>query len=52
MRLESLYRQKLAALAKLKQSILQKAFSGELTAEPKGSRALLPLREKVARSAG
>jgi type I restriction enzyme S subunit len=33
-RLESLYRQKLAALAELKQSILQKAFAGELTAEP------------------
>lgn len=28
--LESLYRQKLAAIAELKQSILQKAFSGEL----------------------
>ena len=30
-RLESLYRQKLAAIAELKQSILQKAFAGELT---------------------
>jgi type I restriction enzyme S subunit len=30
-RLESLYRQKLAAIAELKQSILQKAFSGQLT---------------------
>ncbi len=33
-RLASLYRQKLAALAELKQSILQKAFSGELTSAP------------------
>ncbi len=33
-RLESIYQQKLAALAELKQSILQKAFAGELTAEP------------------
>jgi len=31
-RLESLYRRKLAALAELKQSLLQKAFAGELTA--------------------
>jgi type I restriction enzyme, S subunit len=30
-RLESLYRRKLAALSELKQSILQKAFAGELT---------------------
>eukprot|EP01037_Dinobryon_pediforme_P002440 gene2440-2478_t len=29
--LESLYRQKLAAIAELKQSLLQKAFAGELT---------------------
>ncbi len=29
--LESIYRQKLAAIAELKQSILQKAFSGQLT---------------------
>lgn len=33
-RLESIYRQKLDSLAELKQSILQKAFAGELTAEP------------------
>ena len=33
-RLEALYQNKLAALAELKQSILQKAFSGELTALP------------------
>jgi type I restriction enzyme S subunit len=33
MRLESIYQQKLAALAELKQSILQKAFAGELTAQ-------------------
>jgi len=32
-RLESIYQQKLTALAELKQSILQKAFAGELTAE-------------------
>jgi type I restriction enzyme S subunit len=32
-RLESICSQKLAALAELKQSLLQKAFSGELTAE-------------------
>ena len=31
--LESIYRQKLAALTELKQSILRKAFAGELTAE-------------------
>jgi len=31
--LETIYQQKLTALAELKQSILQKAFSGELTAE-------------------
>jgi type I restriction enzyme, S subunit len=32
-RLETIYRQKLAALKELKQSILQKAFIGELTAD-------------------
>ena len=32
-RLESIYRQKLAALNELKQTILQKAFTGELTAD-------------------
>jgi len=31
--LEAIYQQKLSALAELKQSILQKAFAGELTAE-------------------
>ena len=31
-RLEVIYQQKLTALAELKQSLLQKAFSGELTA--------------------
>jgi type I restriction enzyme, S subunit len=30
--LESLYTRKLAAIAELKQSLLQKAFSGQLTA--------------------
>ena len=33
-RLEANYQQKLVALAELKQSILQRAFSGELTAQP------------------
>ena len=32
-RLEAIYQQKLAALTELKQSILQKAFTGELTAD-------------------
>ena len=32
-RLETIYRKKLSALAELKQSILQKAFTGELTAD-------------------
>ena len=32
-RIETIYRQKLAALNELKQSILQKAFTGELTAD-------------------
>jgi len=32
-RLEAIYRRKLAALTELKQSILQKAFTGELTAD-------------------
>ncbi|MGH6795741.1 MAG: restriction endonuclease subunit S, partial [Methylocella sp.] len=33
-RLEAIYQQKLAALAELKQAILQKAFAGELTSAP------------------
>jgi type I restriction enzyme S subunit len=33
--LETIYRQKLTALKELKQSILQKAFTGELTTEIK-----------------
>ena len=33
-RLEAIYQQKLDSLAELKQSILQKAFAGELTAQP------------------
>ena len=42
-RLEAVYRQKLAALNELKQSILQKAFTGELTADtPK------TVKEKIA----
>ena len=32
-RLETIYRQKIAALNELKQSILHKAFTGELTAD-------------------
>ena len=32
-RLEAIYRQKLTALNELKQSILHKAFTGELTAD-------------------
>jgi type I restriction enzyme S subunit len=46
-RLEAIYQQKLAALNKLKQSILQKAFSGELTAEV-GDAAGLGAKEVVA----
>lgn len=34
-RLQVIYQQKLEALAELKQSILQKAFAGEFTAQPK-----------------
>jgi type I restriction enzyme S subunit len=41
-KLEVTYREKLAALAELKQSLLQKAFSGELTAQPE------PLEKAVA----
>jgi type I restriction enzyme S subunit len=42
-RLETIYREKLAALKELKQSILQKAFTGELTADtPK------TVKEKIA----
>ena len=33
-RLEGIYQQKLDYLAELKQAILQKAFAGELTAQP------------------
>ena len=36
-RLESLYQKKLTALAELKQSILQKAFAGQLTKDMKGN---------------
>jgi type I restriction enzyme S subunit len=46
-RLEAIYQQKLAALNELKQSILQKAFSGELTAEV-GDAAGLGAKEVVA----
>jgi len=37
--LEAIYKQKLTALSELKQSILQKAFSGELTANTKPQQA-------------
>lgn len=40
-RLGSIYQQKLTALAELKQSLLQKAFSGELTADKAASDATL-----------
>jgi type I restriction enzyme, S subunit len=33
-RLEAIYQQKLDGLAELKQAVLQKAFAGELTAQP------------------
>lgn len=46
-RLEAIYEQKLTALNELKQSILQKAFSGELTAEV-GDRAVEGAKEVVA----
>ena len=36
-RLEAIHRQKLAALKELKQSILQKAFTGELSNDPKAA---------------
>lgn len=39
-RLEAIYQQKLTALTELKQSILQKAFTGELTVEPAELKAL------------
>ncbi len=45
--LEAIYQRKLAALNELKQSILQKAFSGELTAEA-GDRAVEGAKEVVA----
>jgi len=38
--LEAIYQQKLTALIELKQSILQKAFAGELTAQPVEMKAL------------
>ena len=38
--LKTLYQKKLTALTELKQSILQKAFAGELTAEPEELKAL------------
>lgn len=44
--LESIYQQKLTALAELKQSLLQKAFSGELTAD-KAAPDATTLKEEV-----
>jgi len=46
-RLESIYQQKLAALNELKQSILQKAFTGELTADTT-NQAIKTAKEVVA----
>ena len=46
-RLETIYQQKLTALNELKQSILQKAFSGELTSEV-GDAAGLGAKEVIA----
>jgi type I restriction enzyme S subunit len=46
-RLEAIYQQKLTALNELKQSILQKAFSGELTAEVSNA-AELGAKEAIA----
>ncbi|MBD2428406.1 restriction endonuclease subunit S [Phormidium sp. FACHB-1136] len=46
-KLESIYQQKLTALNELKQSILQKAFSGELTAEV-GDAAVAGAKEVIA----
>ena len=46
-RLEAIYQRKLAALNELKQSILQKAFSGELTADV-GVRAVEGAKEAMA----
>ena len=42
-RLQAIYQKELDGLAELKQSVLQKAFSGELTAQPDQA-----LREAVA----
>ncbi|EHQ51276.1 restriction modification system DNA specificity domain-containing protein [Ectothiorhodospira sp. PHS-1] len=39
-RLESIYQQKLTSLAELKQSLLQKTFSGELTTDKEVSNAI------------
>lgn len=44
-RLESIYQRKLTAMAELKQSLLQKAFAGELTAGKKTPIATLKEEE-------
>ena len=44
-RLKSIQRQKLSALAELKQSLLEKAFSGELTADKEGPNSILKEEE-------
>jgi len=44
-RIEIIYQQKLASLAELKQSLLQKAFSGELTAAKATTEAILKEEE-------
>jgi type I restriction enzyme S subunit len=46
-RLETIYRKKLAALNELKQSILQKAFTGELTANTANQVRKKPLKRKL-----
>lgn len=46
-RLETICRQKLAALKELKQSILQKAFTGELTADKEVAWATIWLNQQL-----
>ncbi|MDD2219807.1 MAG: hypothetical protein PHO79_06645 [Desulfoplanes sp.] len=45
--LELLYSQKLIALAELKQSILQKAFAGELTADYRSEVIIPQLSQQI-----
>lgn len=46
-RLESIYRQKLAALDELKKSLLHQAFSGELTGQSRRSAVVIPFPTKI-----